>query len=39
MLAHGVSLSKANICWWSGAVIGVLTSLSIMLGITGLRLS
>lgn len=38
MLAHGASRSTANTCWWGGAVIGVLISLAIMLGITGLRL-
>lgn len=38
MLAHGASRSSANKVWWGGAVVGVLISLLIMLGITGLRL-
>lgn len=37
MLAHGASRSTANACWWGGAAVGVLISLLIMLGITGVR--
>lgn len=39
MLAHGATKTTANKVWWGGAVIGVLISLFIMLGITGVRLS
>ncbi|WP_224790424.1 hypothetical protein [Pseudomonas fluorescens] len=38
LLAHGVSRVTANRGWWAGVVIGVLVSVMIMLGITGLRL-
>lgn len=38
MLAHGAARSIANNIWLGGAVFGVLISLFIMLGITGVRL-
>lgn len=39
MLAHGASQLKVNKIWLGGALFGVLISLLIMLGITGVRLS
>src|SRR5450830_1461849 len=37
MLAHGVNVSTANRVWWSGALLSLLISTSIMCGMTGLR--
>lgn len=39
MLAHGMKRSIANRLWWGGATISALISLTIMLGLTGVRLT